>query len=156
MLAQPARIPTDDDVGDVERAASPSTRHDRALARYGAGVRTAFAHEAVLLLEDGVDDRAPGAAITASLCGSWTHSGPCPTAPHHTAAHREGPLLRVRILFAVEQQSEAVTRDQIVTALAGKLLNEPSEGSGWRLLGHHVGKIRSDEAKHASRLAEAG
>jgi hypothetical protein len=77
-----------------------------------------------------------------------------PVAPHHTAAQRDGPLLRVRVLFVVEQQSEATTRDQIVTVLAGELVGEPSVSSGWRLLHHHVGKVRPEEVEHASRLAE--
>lgn len=119
-------------------------------------VRTAYAHEAVLLLEGGADDRAPGAAITASLCGSWTHSGPCPTAPHYTAVYRDGALLNVRVLFAIEEQAQATTRDQIVTTLADERVSTPSDiSSGWRLIRHRPGKIRPDEVEHAARLVQA-
>jgi hypothetical protein len=50
--------------------------------------RQAFAHAAVVELIG--DDRAPGGAITVALCGSWSHDPPCPLAPHHTDALRDG------------------------------------------------------------------
>ncbi|KQC37143.1 MULTISPECIES: hypothetical protein [Frankia] len=43
-------------------------------------MRRPFAHEFVLVLAPGGDERAPGAAITAALCGRWEHPPPCPQA----------------------------------------------------------------------------
>ncbi|MEX5721628.1 hypothetical protein [Geodermatophilus maliterrae] len=45
-----------------------------------------FAHDGLLSMEPGADDRAPGGVITVALCGSWEHEPPCPLAPHHTRA----------------------------------------------------------------------
>ena len=36
-------------------------------------MRSAYAHGAVLVLEDAGDERAPGGAITLALCGSRSH-----------------------------------------------------------------------------------
>ena len=36
-------------------------------------MRDTFAHDAVLALAPGADERAPGAAITVALCGHWDH-----------------------------------------------------------------------------------
>ena len=44
----------------------------------------AYAHEGSLELADGADDRAPGAAVTVSLCGHWDHEGDCRWR-HHTS-----------------------------------------------------------------------
>jgi hypothetical protein len=66
-------------------------------------MREVFAHDAVLAMGSGEDLRAPGGAITVALCGSWEHEPPCPLAPHHTAAERDGDVVRLRILFATNR-----------------------------------------------------
>jgi hypothetical protein len=58
------------------------------------------------MISEDADTAAPGAAITMFLCGSWEHDGPCPLAPHHTRATRDGSHLRIRVLFAVEPELE--------------------------------------------------
>ena len=115
--------------------------------------RTAYVHEAVLLMEDDADDRAPGAAVTVSLCGSWEHDGPCPLAPHHTTAVRDGDRLAVRVLFAVEEEQEQPVRRRIQEALAGGRLTGPDgDTSAWRLLSDGPAEVVAEEAAHASRL----
>jgi len=47
-------------------------------------MRQAFAHDVVLAMEPDDDERAPGAAVTAELCGGWDHPPPCPVAAHHS------------------------------------------------------------------------
>jgi hypothetical protein len=61
-------------------------------------MRHAFAHDAELAMPDTTDDGAPGAAITVALCGHWEHPPPCPLAPHHSSAERDGDTLRIRTL----------------------------------------------------------
>ena len=68
--------------------------------------RTAYAHDAVVILDPGGDSRAPGGAITVALCGHWDHEPPCPLAPttpmqHPPATRRSGfgccsPPIRTR------------------------------------------------------------
>ena len=53
-------------------------------------MRSPFLHLATLEMSENDDDRAPGAAITLALCGSWEHSPPCPLAAHHTQPVRDG------------------------------------------------------------------
>lgn len=117
-------------------------------------VRTTYAHDAVLSLDPGGDERAPGAAVTLELCGSWEHDGACPVAPHHTATHREAGELGVRVLFAVAADRERSVRDRVVAALSGGHLVGPDGAtSRWRLVRHGAGTVRPDEREHAARLA---
>jgi len=112
--------------------------------------------EAELLLGGDCDEAAVGAAVTVELCGTWDHSGPCPVAPHHTAAARQGDELHVRVLFAVPAGQERVVRDRVVAALSsGSLARPDGPTSRWRLLRHSVGELRPEEQEHAARLAHA-
>ena len=69
-------------------------------------------------MEPDADMRAPGAAITAALCGHWDHQPPCPPAPHHSHAKRLGGQVHVRILFAAEPETEPTVRRRIDWALS--------------------------------------
>ena len=104
-------------------------------------MRHAYAHDAVLGLAPGADIRAPGAAVTAELCGHWEHDPPCPLAPHHTAAQREGEDVRLRILFATEPEREAEVRERIGRAL-----------TAWEVHSCATGSLRPEEEAHAGRL----
>ncbi len=42
-------------------------------SRQTGRMRTAFAHDAMVSMELDADTRAPGAAVTVALCGSWKH-----------------------------------------------------------------------------------
>jgi hypothetical protein len=113
-----------------------------------------FAHDALLSMEPGVDDRAPGGAITVALCGSWEHEPPCPLAPHHTRAERAGEEVRLRVLFAAEPDDESQVRARIDDALAGGTGATPEGRTiSWRLIGAWASEVRPDEQKHAERLA---
>jgi hypothetical protein len=115
--------------------------------------RRQFAHDAVLALDDGGDERAPGGSITVALCGSWSHDPPCPLAPHHTDAHRTGTDLRLRILFAAEPEQEAQVRALVDDALTRGAGEDP-EGTRttWRLVSSGPSEVRPEEAEHAGRL----
>ncbi|MFB4316820.1 hypothetical protein [Actinomadura sp. 21ATH] len=115
-------------------------------------MRRAFVHEAVVTMAAG-DVRAPGAAVTAALCGHWEHEPPCPLAPHHTAAHRSGDEVRLRVLFATEPAAEAEVRRRIEAALSQATLTTPDGTvTRWRLRSAHPGAIEQDETGHAERL----
>jgi hypothetical protein len=109
--------------------------------------RTPFAHDAVLAMGPTEDDRAPGGAITVALCGSWEHEPPCPLAPHHTRAERNGEEVRLRILFAAEAVDEPRVRALIHDSLA-------SSGR-WRLLESSASAVRPAEREHAARLVRS-
>jgi hypothetical protein len=110
-------------------------------------VRTPFAHDAVLAMDPTEDDRAPGGAITVALCGSWEHEPPCPLAPHHTHAERNGDEVRLRVLFAADPDDEPRVRALIDDSLAS--------GGRWRLLESAASAVRPGEQDHAARLVRS-
>lgn len=110
-------------------------------------MRDVFAHDAVVAMDDEDDVAAPGGAITVSLCGHWEHEPPCPLAPHHTAAERDGDVVRLRVLFAAERDHEHEVRRRIDDAL--------SRGAGWRLVSSGASEVRADEEAHGRRLASS-
>ncbi|MGY1633995.1 hypothetical protein ACI784_20015 [Geodermatophilus sp. SYSU D01186] len=118
--------------------------------------RRAFAHDAVLDLPAGGDERAPGGAVTIALCGSWTHDPPCPLAPHHTAAARDGDHLQVRVLFAADPADEARVRGLVEEALArGECVGPDGVRTSWRLVGASASPVRAEETAHAERLTRS-
>jgi hypothetical protein len=117
-------------------------------------MRDLFAHDAVLAMASDEDLRAPGGAITLALCGSWEHDPPCPLAPHHTAAERDGDLVRLRVLFAAEPTDEPEVRRRITEALTpGHLVTPGGDAARWRVVSEGPGPVRPDEAEHGRRLA---
>jgi hypothetical protein len=115
--------------------------------------RAGFAHDAVLALDDGGDDRAPGGAITVALCGSWSHEPPCPLAPHHTGVDRSGTEVTLRVLFAAAPGEEARVRRLVDEALARGEGDTPDGGrTTWRLLRSSPSAVRADEQAHVGRL----
>jgi hypothetical protein len=116
-------------------------------------MREAFAHEAVLAMAPDADPRAPGAAITAELCGHWEHNPPCPLAPHHTRADRAAGDVRLRILFAVEPSLEDSVRQRIDQALSrGHLPGPEGPPTTWQLRLSRRTEIAPEETDHARRL----
>jgi hypothetical protein len=104
-------------------------------------MREPFAHVAQLAGSFG-DERAPGGAITAELCGSLDHAPPCPLASHFTSVVRRHATLEVRVLFACEPADEAAVRSRIDTALARQ----------WQVLSSGRDEVVEGEAEHAARL----
>jgi hypothetical protein len=118
-------------------------------------MRSAFAHEAEVVLAPGGDKRAPGAAITVALCGSWDHEPPCPLAPHHTQADRIGDAVRVRTVFAVEPGGEDAIRQRIEKALTGGTLQGPDDvTTHWDLRSSRPAAVSPDESELAARLIQ--
>ncbi|MET9735752.1 hypothetical protein ABZZ79_35545 [Streptomyces sp. NPDC006458] len=118
-------------------------------------MRQAFVHDAVVLMAEDDDVRAPGAAVTVALCGHWEHEPPCPLAPHHTTAERDGDEVRLRILFAADPAAEAEVRRRIEEALSRARLDGPDGvTTRWEFRGARPGLVRDEEAEHARRLLE--
>ena len=119
-------------------------------------MRQAYAHDAVVLL-DGGDPRALGAAVTVALCGRWEHPPPCPLAPHHTSSVRSGDDVRVRVLFVAEPAQERRVRSLIETALrSGELLAPDGSTTRWRFGSAVPGTLSDDDRAHAARMAASG
>lgn len=116
-------------------------------------VREAFAHEAILTMDPGADARAPGAAITVALCGSWEHPPPCPLAPHHSHAARVADGVLLRVLFAAHPEEEQEVRRRIDEALeSGRSSGPGGVTTRWRLRESRRSDVAPDEAEHARRL----
>ena len=116
-------------------------------------MRAVFAHDAVLAMEGDQDPQAPGGAITLSLCGSWEHPPPCPLAPHHTAAERDGDVVRLRVLFAAEPGDEPEVRRRIADALAtGQVATPDGDLARWSVTSEGPGVVRPEERDHGHRL----
>jgi hypothetical protein len=117
-------------------------------------MREVFAHDAVLAMAGEGDLGAPGGAITVALCGSWEHQPPCPLAPHHTAAERDGDVVRLRVLFAAEPADEPEVRRRIAEALAGgSLLTPDGDVARWQVRSDGPAVVRPEELDHGRRLS---
>jgi len=117
-------------------------------------VRKAFAHEAVVAMAADADVRAPGAAVTVALCGHWDHEPPCPVAPHHTAATRDGGEVRLSVLFVATPADEPEVRTRIEAALAAGQSTGPGDVvTAWSLVSSAPGEVSEAERAHAARLA---
>jgi len=117
-------------------------------------MRKAYAHDAVLAMGPEGDIRAPGGAITVALCGRIDHEPPCPVAPHHTAAKRDGEAVRLRILFTTEPARAGEVRSGIENALrAGAFDGPDGVQTTWQLRESAPAAVSPAELDHAERLA---
>jgi hypothetical protein len=114
----------------------------------------AFAHEGYLELADGADDRAPGAAVTVSLCGHWDHEGDCRWR-HYTSIERNGSTLTVRTVFASDSDEEAEVRARIIAALDAGTLVGPDGVSHWAVVRQEAVDLRPSDKRLAGRLTRA-
>jgi len=117
-------------------------------------MRKAFVHQATVSMTPDGDPAAVGATLTMALCGHWEHEPPCPLAPHHTSAVRDGDVVRVRTLFACEPDREVDVRSRIDAALAAG--RGPSGGvDTWVLRGSGRDEVHESERAHAGRLVHS-
>jgi hypothetical protein len=103
----------------------------------------AFVVEAELVLREGFDPAAVGAAVTVELCGHWEHDGPCRW-PHNSAIETERDPGLFRTLFVADRREAALVRDRIETALRGEV--------GWRLVAVHSRPVADAEHTLAESL----
>jgi len=92
-------------------------------------MRQVFAYDAVLMMGQDEDERAPGAGITEALCGSSQHEPPCPLAPHHTTAKRSGEQVHLRVLFAVDPDRLLRSANASIRRLGKALREYRTEGT---------------------------
>jgi hypothetical protein len=102
-----------------------------------------FVIDAELVLRDGIDPAAAGAAVTVELCGHWNHEGPCRW-PHHSAIDPERDPARFRTLFVADAAEAEAVRGRIVTALRS--------ATGWRLVSVFSRPVAEAERALADRL----
>jgi hypothetical protein len=115
----------------------------------------AFAHDAVLDLEAGADERAPGGTITVELCGHWEHEGPCRWPHLTTVASRAGQRVTLRVLFVAPPGEETEVRERIVRALRAGWLDGPGGTSRWTVRAEGGAVPSPDEALLVARLQGA-
>ena len=119
-------------------------------------MRQTFAHEAQVHMGVDEDDRALGGAVTLALCGSWEHEPPCPLAPHHSSVRRDGEVVVLRVLFAVDGDREAEVRALIEASLsAGEQVTPEGAVARWRLLRSAAGEVEPAESALAQRLVDS-
>jgi hypothetical protein len=117
-------------------------------------MRQAYAHDAVITMAPDGDSRAPGGAITVALCGRIDHDPPCPVAPHHTAAERDGDAVRLRVLFATEPERAEDVHSTIDAALRSGTFDGPDGGTTtWQVRESASAPVRTAERDHAERLS---
>jgi hypothetical protein len=115
--------------------------------------RKAFAHEAVVVMNNGDSPNALGGAIATALCGGWDHQPPCPLAPHYVSNVAAGETIALRVVFATEPANEQRVRALIGQALATGRLTVPEGGvAHWELRSTSPGTLRADEADLAAKL----
>jgi hypothetical protein len=119
-------------------------------------MRQAFAHDADLVMVPDGDTGAPGAAITVALCGHWEHQPPCPLAPHHSRADREGDTVHVRTLFVTEpEQADGVHRLIDEALRGGELCGPDGVTTRWELRTTEAADVAQHELNHARRLLQS-
>jgi hypothetical protein len=112
------------------------------IVRRVAGAR-AYVVEARLILDEGYEPAAVGAAVTTDLCGHWEHSGPCRW-PHNSAIETsEAPAVFRTVFVADEAEADAVS-----TRIEGVLRAAP----GWQLWSVGSRPVAASERGLAERL----
>lgn len=103
----------------------------------------AFVAAAEIVLKEGCDPAAVGAAVTVELCGHWEHEGACRW-PHNSAISADRDPARFRTLFVAEAAEENSVRARIERALHG--------GDGWRVIHSRGRPVAASERALADRL----
>ena len=108
-------------------------------------------------MDGDADVDALGAAVTAVLCGHWTHDPPCPLAAHYSHADRlDGDGVHLRILFTTDPENEGLVRERIDSALMTGLLRGPDDSTTrWQLRASSSSPVKDDEKGQAERLARS-
>ena len=75
-----------------------------------------YVHEAAILLEEGTDPAAVGAAVTTELCGAAAHDGPCRW-PHNNAIDPGEDIAAFLTVFVAPESEEREVRTRIQLAL---------------------------------------
>jgi hypothetical protein len=98
--------------------------------------------DAELVLESGVDPRAPGGEVTVALCGHWEHDGACRWPHNSSIAGRSPARLRTVVVVSDAERDEVVER--VETALRAD--------ARWTVVSFSTGPIHAREEAVAQRL----
>ena len=99
--------------------------------------------EAALVLDQGCDPRAVGAAVTVELCGHWEHEGACRW-PHNNAIDAGRDPAVFRTLFVADEPEEATVRERIEASLR--------RADAWRVISVRARPLAGPERGLAGRL----
>jgi hypothetical protein len=102
-----------------------------------------YVHRALLELAPGLDERAPGGAVTVALCGSWDHAPPCRW-PNNNEIAVEGGTARFRTVFVAPPEDANEVRARIEGALR--------DGGRWRALEVGAGDLDAAERAIGERM----
>lgn len=109
-----------------------------------ADKRVAFVHEAAIALNAGTDPAAVGAAVSAELCATAEHDGPCQW-PHNNAIVPLADVASFRTLFIAAESDEREVRTRIRSALRSS--------DRWLVRADRARPVRVEERALATRLA---
>ena len=70
-----------------------------------------------LRLEEGADERAPGAAVTVALCGHWDHKGPCRWPHFSSLVPDQDGAKRLVVTFDAREAEVDTVKSKIHVAL---------------------------------------
>jgi hypothetical protein len=118
-------------------------------------VKQAVVHSATVVLEEGADEAAPGAAVTVALCGHWDHEGACRWPHHSTVAARDGQAVTLRTIVAFEPGERELVGRRIALALRSGRLDGPSGSSRWSVATSGPAELTEAERRLAERLVSA-
>jgi hypothetical protein len=104
----------------------------------------AFGLTAMLTLGVGVDTRAPGGAVTVSLCGHWDHDGRCRW-PHYSEIDAAAEPARLRTLVV----APVVDQEEVVRRVKENLASDPR----WHVISFMVDELTPEERAHAQHIA---
>jgi hypothetical protein len=102
--------------------------------------------DVALVLQTGVDPRAPGGEVTVGLCGHWEHEGACRW-PHNSSIADGGPPAWLRTVVVMPDDE----RDAVVGRIEAALRAD----TRWTVVSFAAGPIRPDEEALAARLASS-
>ena len=109
-----------------------------------------FVVRAVLELEEGVDPRAPGGAVTQELCGTWEHEGPCAW-PHNSEYELSDGVMLFRTVFAPAGGDTAEPGEARAVA---RRIAAALEGGEWSVVALTLDAVATDaERELGARLA---
>jgi hypothetical protein len=108
----------------------------------------AYVIQAELLLGDGLDPAAVGAAVTVELCGHWEHEGACRW-PHNSEIEARHDPARFRTLFVADEAESALVGNRIETTLRG------AHAAAWRVLSVRSRAVAEADRALAERLLAA-
>ena len=107
-------------------------------------------------MDGDADVNALGAAVTAVLCGHWTHDRPPRPAHYSHATARTVMAFIYESCSLPTRRTRALVRERIDSALMTGLLRGPDDSTTrWQLRASSSSPVKDDERGQAERLARS-